>query len=70
MPMRLITVKSTVRLVLESGSSSVLGIPASLEDQDGTMIIPWEVDQVVPKKMQSSRTSQAFWTETEVSCSK
>ena len=46
---------------------AVLWISNSLEDQNATMIIPWEVDQV---SKQNSRILQAFWMETEVSCSK
>lgn len=43
-------------------------IPHSLEDQNATMVIPWEVDQEVLKQI--VRILLAFWTETEVSCSK
>ena len=46
---------------------TVQWISNSLEDQNDAMIIPWEVDQVLP--MQNSRISRASWTETEVSCS-
>ncbi len=38
---------------------TVQWISDSLEDQNVTMIIPWEVDQVVPK-IQNSHTSQGF----------
>ncbi len=44
--------------------STVQWISNSLEDQKSTMIIPWEVDQVVPK-MQILHILQAFLTETE-----
>ena len=46
---------------------TVQWISNSLEDQNATMVIPWEVDQVLP--IQNSRILQASWTETEVSCS-
>ena len=46
---------------------TVLWISNSLEDQNVTMIIPWEVDQI---SKQNWRILRAFWTEMEVSCSK
>ena len=46
---------------------TVQWITNSLEDQNATMVIPWEVDQMLP--MQNSRILRASWTETEVSCS-
>ena len=45
---------------------TVQWITNSLEDQNATMVIPWEVDQL---SKQNSRILQVSWTETEVSCS-
>jgi hypothetical protein len=44
MPMRLITVKSTVHLVLEELSYGPIDSEL-FEDQKRTKVIPWEVDQ-------------------------